>query len=246
MQYFLAFVFGTAFGSFGNVLIARLPGRASILGRSRCPRCGTVLKAWQVIPFVSHLLLRGRCAACKKNIAMRYWLIEFLSGLLGVLAYILAPSISAAVALGVAFVLLLCCAAIDVEHHSLPDVLTLPTILACAIAGVLCGTQNMAAIAVCTSFFAALWLMSRGSWLGSADVLLAFGMSFFLRNLGTFGLYLLLTYAAGGLTAAALLITGRAKRGDQLPFVPFMFVGLLLTMIVSARLFFVSDAFLIP
>src|SRR5579863_8433398 len=44
---------------------------------SACPACKSPIKAWQNIPVVSWLLLRGRCAACKVNISLRYPLVEF-------------------------------------------------------------------------------------------------------------------------------------------------------------------------
>src|SRR5882724_10390961 len=50
--------------------------------RSACPACKAPIKAWQNIPVVSWLLLRGRCASCKTKISARYPLVELATGLL--------------------------------------------------------------------------------------------------------------------------------------------------------------------
>src|SRR5437016_492058 len=77
------FVLGLCFGSFGNVVIARVPLRQSIVKpRSRCPLCKTPIKWIDNIPIISFLLLKGRCRHCKVSISWRYPFVEFLSGLL--------------------------------------------------------------------------------------------------------------------------------------------------------------------
>src|SRR3984957_17042424 len=50
--------------------------------RSACPACRAPISAWQNIPVVSWLLLRGRCAACKTKISVRYPLVELSTALL--------------------------------------------------------------------------------------------------------------------------------------------------------------------
>lgn len=79
-----AFVFGACWGSFTNVVIARVPeGLSVVTPRSRCPRCGTQIGAADNIPVLSWLVLRGRCRACKARISPRYPFIELLVGLFG-------------------------------------------------------------------------------------------------------------------------------------------------------------------
>lgn len=77
-----AFGFGACWGSFTNVVIARVPeGLSVVKPRSRCPKCGTQIGAVDNIPIVSWLLLRGRCRACQAPISPRYPFIELLVGL---------------------------------------------------------------------------------------------------------------------------------------------------------------------
>ena len=98
----VVFAFCLVIGSFLNVVIHRLPimmerdwreqceefaktvpekelpvGRFDlVVPRSRCPACGTAIKAWQNIPVVSYLLLGGKCAKCGESISARYSLVD--------------------------------------------------------------------------------------------------------------------------------------------------------------------------
>jgi leader peptidase (prepilin peptidase)/N-methyltransferase len=80
-------VFGLLIGSFGNVLIHRLPQEAPedrdvVLKGSHCPACKTPIQPWHNIPLLGWLWLRGKCAACGWRIPFRYPLVEALSGFL--------------------------------------------------------------------------------------------------------------------------------------------------------------------
>lgn len=80
------FVFGTVIGSFLNVLIFRYNPEKSLInihtlsGRSRCQKCRKVLSAFELIPVVSFLFLRGKCRVCRERISFQYPLVETLSG----------------------------------------------------------------------------------------------------------------------------------------------------------------------
>ena len=99
----VALAFGLCIGSFLNVVIHRLPkmmerawradcaelagqpvpeqGRYNLLvPRSQCPGCGSAIKAWQNIPVLSWIFLKGKCANCKTPISLKYPLIELLAG----------------------------------------------------------------------------------------------------------------------------------------------------------------------
>lgn len=82
------FVMGACIGSFLNVVIYRVPlGMSVATPGSRCPRCGQPIRAWDNIPLVSWIVLRGQCRACGSPISARYPLVEFTVALLfGLLA----------------------------------------------------------------------------------------------------------------------------------------------------------------
>jgi len=79
--------FGLVVGSFGNVLIHRLPQedpaeRNVVTKASHCPGCKAKIKPWHNVPLFGWLWLRGKCAACGWRIPLRYPLVELLTGLL--------------------------------------------------------------------------------------------------------------------------------------------------------------------
>jgi leader peptidase (prepilin peptidase)/N-methyltransferase len=146
-------VMGLLFGSFLKVVIYRLPimlerewrlqahehltglervnndqqARFNLLTpRSRCSSCGTLVTAWQNIPVISWLLLRGRCASCKASISVRYPIIELLTGLLsGVVVWQFGTGLTAAVTLILLWGLIVL-TMIDIDHQLLPDNITYP------------------------------------------------------------------------------------------------------------------------
>ena len=78
----IAFVMGSAFGSFLNVVIDRVPsGQSIVRPPSRCPSCGTQLRPLDLVPVASYLWLRGRCRYCRTSIPVRLMLVELAAGL---------------------------------------------------------------------------------------------------------------------------------------------------------------------
>ena len=79
----IVFIFGSIVGSFLNVCIHRMPKSESVVWpRSHCPRCQKRIPGYDNIPFISFLLLRGRCRFCRQKISWRYPLVELLTALL--------------------------------------------------------------------------------------------------------------------------------------------------------------------
>jgi leader peptidase (prepilin peptidase)/N-methyltransferase len=121
------FAFGLVFGSFLNVCVYRLPRELSVVRpRSACPACGAPVRAYDNVPVLSWLLLRGRCRDCGARITPRYMLVELLTGALFLACYLrFGLSLEALkfctfsfLALGLVFT--------DAETKLLPDAMTLP------------------------------------------------------------------------------------------------------------------------
>lgn len=94
--------------------------------RSHCPHCGHQITAWENIPVISYLLLRGKCRKCSTHISLRYPAVEILSALLTVavaLRFGFSPQAAMAMLLGWALISL---SFIDYDHQYLPDNITLP------------------------------------------------------------------------------------------------------------------------
>jgi len=86
--YIVAFLFGISIGSFLNVVILRLPRHESLIKRSsHCMTCGAKIRAIDLIPVFSWLMLRGKCHSCGEKISPRYPIVESLNGFLYVLTF---------------------------------------------------------------------------------------------------------------------------------------------------------------
>ncbi len=126
---------GAIIGSFLNVVIHRLPREESIVfPNSRCPTCATAIKAYDNIPVLSWVVLRGRCRACSSPISARYPGVELLTGLLFG-AVFLRDGLSFALPFDLIFVtMLIALIFIDAEHKQLPDVITYPGMVLAVLA----------------------------------------------------------------------------------------------------------------
>ena len=126
----LVFLFGLCLGSFLNVCIHRLPkGESVVRPRSRCPRCGRPIAAYDNVPLVSYLLLGGRCRACRARISPVYPVVEAATGvtLLAIYwRYGLSSAGFKAALLGAALLVLFFT---DLRERLLPDRVTLPGIV---------------------------------------------------------------------------------------------------------------------
>ena len=124
----LGLVLGAILGSFVATLLIRWPqGRSVIAGRSRCDSCGKALGPGDLVPLLSYAALHGRCRGCGAKIDRRHVGIELAAALIGLVALVAHP-LPLAVVTALLGVWLMLIAALDVEHHWLPDRLTLPLI----------------------------------------------------------------------------------------------------------------------
>ena len=117
----LVFIFGSCIGSFLNVVIYRTPLIMSIVnGPSHCFTCGERIKPYDLIPIVSWLFLGGKCRNCKAKISGRYTVVEALTGLLFLAAYLRFDfSLQMLVAV-IYFSLLIVLSCIDIDHMEIP------------------------------------------------------------------------------------------------------------------------------
>ncbi len=125
---FCFFALGCVVGSFLNVCIHRMPRDESIIHPpSHCPHCGYSIPWYLNVPLVTWLWLRGQCANCKKEISMRYFLVEALTGTVFALCWLVFGHQSPAAA-GVQCILiagLITATFIDFEHFIIPDEITI-------------------------------------------------------------------------------------------------------------------------
>lgn len=122
----VAFVLGAVVGSFLNACIHRLPRGISIGNpkRSFCPHCKATIPWYQNLPLVSWVALRGKCASCGAPISPRYVLVELLTALIFLGAW-LKFGLPLAPAYWLFLALLICATFIDFDHYIIPDEITL-------------------------------------------------------------------------------------------------------------------------
>ncbi len=136
-----ALLFGLVVGSFANVCIHRVPLEQSVVHPpSRCPSCGALIRPVDNVPVLSFLRLRGRCRSCQVPISPRYPIVEATNGLLW-LALVAWRGLSVQTLVGLVLVTaLLVLSLIDLDHHLLPNVITLPGIAGGLAASLLPGS----------------------------------------------------------------------------------------------------------
>ena len=179
------FVFGLMVGSFLNVCIWRIPAEEQIVkGRSHCRKCGKQITAYDNIPLLSFVLLRGKCRQCKARISWSYPSVELATGLLfaGVVVRFgwTGPALIYA-AFAAALILL---SVIDLREMILPDEITLPGISWGLIASFFVPELHRAA-----TRWGGLWAGVIGALAGSGVIYLigVAGTKLFRRKLKAIG-----------------------------------------------------------
>lgn len=221
-------LFGLAIGSFLNVVIVRVPeGRSLWHPRSACPGCSAQLAWHDNIPVLSFLLLRGRCRGCGMRISRRYPIVEGVMDVALVSAYVAFGLTADFVVAGVLLAALIVITAIDLDRQLIPDVITLPGIVAGLALNLATGRiswfDSVLGILLGGGLFLVIILVSRGG-MGGGDLKLGAMLGAFL---GWKALLLALFVAVvlGGVVAIVFLTTGLRGRKDPIPFGPFLAVG---------------------
>jgi leader peptidase (prepilin peptidase)/N-methyltransferase len=215
----LVVVMGLLFGSFLNVVIARVPHDQSIVHpRSRCPKCGHQLAWYENIPVLSWLALRARCGSCGQPISWRYPAIELLTAVLFFASqrrFGWTPELVSALVMVLVLVPL---AFIDLEHWILPFELTLPGIGAGVVLSVPMGLERLiesviGAVAGFLVFWALEWLgekIFKKEALGGGDKYLLALIGAFLGWKVLLGVIFLSSLQGALVGSLLLLIHGRA------------------------------------
>lgn len=248
-----ALILGLCLGSFLNVVILRLPKMlerewqqqaAELRGEapsehearfnlltpgSHCPSCGHRLRAWENLPLLGWLLLRGRCGACGVRIPIRYPLVELITGLLCAAAvpqFGVSAAALGAVTLSCALVAL---TFIDLDTQLLPDDITLPLVwigLGFNLFGVFTTLESavIGAAAGYLSLWSIYWIFRlatgrEGMGYGDFKLLAALGAWFGWQSLPAI---IALSSAVGALVGIAMILARRHARGTPIPFGPYL------------------------
>jgi leader peptidase (prepilin peptidase)/N-methyltransferase len=236
-----AFVLGLVAGSFVTAVAHRLPRGISILGaRSECPRCGAQVAAYDNVPVVSWLFLRGRARCCGERISPRYPLTELTVGVLFLVTVVVKRHDSVAeVAIDLVFVTMLAAITLtDLERRIIPNKILLAGAIVCvAIAAPTDsgGLSERAIAAVAAGGVLFLVALAYPQGMGLGDVKLCATMGLFLgRAVAPAILFALLTGSIVGL--ALIARHGAEARKMAIPFGPFLALGGVFAMLAGDQL----------
>ena len=250
----VVFVFGAVVGSFLNVVILRLnTGKSIISGRSKCFTCAKKLRWYELLPIASFVFLRGKCSACKAKISWQYPMIEIITGLLFLLIFNL-PAGEAGFQFSIfnefslffvlyffhlliIFSVLIIIAIYDYHHQIIPNLfvwifnglafLWLFNSFRISDFGFrILNWNNLLAGFMLFAFFALLWGVSRGRWMGFGDAKLALGIGWLLGI--TKGIAAItLAFWIGAIAGVLLIYLNKSKYGlkSGIAFGPFMILG---------------------
>lgn len=227
-MYLLFAALGLAFGSFASVVITRVPQNRSILGRSHCPQCKKKLAPWELLPLVSYCVLQGRCRSCRHCIGILYPFLELSSVCVFVFAAVLEPPTHAFIAsltLALACWFLFVISVIDLRTRTISDALNIPFVALAALHTLLVHGAVYSGMVLAGIFFGVLFLLGRGRWIGSGDIILGIGIGALLGTWQLTLVALMITYIVGAVAAILLLLTHVLTRKDALPFAPLLAIG---------------------
>lgn len=257
----LFFIIGATIGSFLNVLIDRLPkGEQVVKGRSHCDHCHKKLGFFDLVPLLSFLLLGGRCRYCRKKISFFYPLVEFLTGIIFVMSFnfynptTLASIFPASPAGGQLLTsLVVICSLIvifftDLKYYIIPDEMIVVGIIATIlhifvfsysptnIVSLLnCYIVALVSGIIAGIFFFLLFLITKGKGMGQGDIKLAFLMGLLL-GWPKIILAVYIAFLTGALVGVILILVGKKRFGQIIPFGPFLVLGTLAAIFYSNQL----------
>ncbi|MHC5217439.1 prepilin peptidase [Enterococcus sp. LJL128] len=231
MTNLLLFIFGACLGSFYCLTAERIPKGGSILSpASHCPHCSQKLQFYELIPLFSVILQRFRCNYCAKKIPFIYFFSELSGGSLGVLCFsqeINLSSLHTFLLLSMGLLLSLT----DIFYMIVEPRIFYP----CTFILIFChsGLGHPLYFQTCLIVFSSLCLLNKliEQSIGYGDVLL---LSFWGLLLDGKGILFILFFSSGSALLYALFqrIFFRRRVG-QIPFVPFLLLGLILFVFSS-------------
>jgi leader peptidase (prepilin peptidase)/N-methyltransferase len=231
---------GLIIGSFLNVCIYRLPRRLSpVRPRSSCTSCGHMLAWYENVPVVSYAALRGRCRGCGAPISLMYPIVEAITGAMFLSGYVLyGPSLLLVVRLifGCAMIVLF---VIDLQHRILPNVITLPGIVAGFLCSVFVGPGWLSSLVGIVAGGGSLWAVAEIYYRVRHEEGLGMGDVKMLAMIGAFLgwrlvlLTLVLGSLSGTIVGLGILLLKRESMKYALPFGTFLALGAIVAAVAG-------------
>ncbi len=229
---FFGFI-GLAVGSFLNVVIIRIPKGESIsFPASHCVTCKHPLKWYHNIPILSWLFLSGKCSFCKEKISIQYPIIEALTTFIFLSTAMQTDTVADALIISTLFTMLLALSVIDLKYKAVPDSISIPALFVSLFVDDFLISLNDALLLA--GGFALLrilvsWIIKKEA-MGEADIIIAGIIGATLGvELGLAAIYI------SALIALPVFMIIK-KKGYELPFIPFLALGLYLTWVFKPEI----------
>jgi len=253
---FILFLFGLAIGSFLNVVIYRMVhGDSPMRGRSYCDECKQPIAWYDNIPLFSFLILKRKCRHCKTIIPWEYPTVELLTGVLFVWWYMVGFTFFQLTSQPLSFIqpLFWLCVGIlflvitftDISYMIIPDsalvLLTTASLLYrlyLTHTGVMQGRDlwiSLATALVCSLFFFALVLITKGRGMGLGDVKLMFPLGLIL-GFPSSVVAIFIACVSGAAVGMFLMWRKRKKLTGVIPFGPFLIFGSVVALLWGDQL----------
>lgn len=230
-------------------------------GRSKCPHCQRKLEALDLIPFFSFVLLRGKCRYCEKNISWQYPIVEISTAFLFVVTALVVfgsfdwvfGTISVLWYLYAVFVtsILIAILVADLKDGIIPDKIIFPSLAIAAIFKIalvyfhstelihIAGhyfidlTQivwDLGAGLIGGAIFFLIVVLSKGKGMGGGDIKYAAFLGFAL-GVASLSVALFIAFLTGAAVALILILVGRKRFGQTVPFGPFLSLGAFIALL---------------
>ena len=244
IEIILIFVLGLIVGSFSNVCIYRIPRNESVIyPASHCPKCRTKIKPLDNIPLLSYILLKGRCRNCGSKISIQYPVVEFLTGLIYLIIYLIYGLSIQSLVYIILLSALIIIAFIDLQEQIIPDVISLPGIVVGLILSFIVPYMSFINSVLGTLVGGGIILISarvgsiifKKEAMGGGDAKLTAMIGAFLGWRYTI-ISLFLGFFLGALTGIILIMTKIKKREDVIPFGPFIALGSIITLLCGEKI----------
>lgn len=240
------FILGTLFGSFANVCIRRIPyGKSILKPASHCPKCLVPVRWKDNFPIISFLLLKGKCRNCQTDISPEYPVVELLTGLYFIGAYLYSGITSVffiSILLGFYLVVI---SFVDLHLRIIHDFFSISLLVIGlvlspfnsvvknsflnSVSGAIAGGLLLYLIAIIGA------KIYKKEVMGGGDIkLIAAGGSFLgIQNVFT---TLFLACFIGGLTGLVLILLKKKKPSDFIPFGPYISISILIVFLFSQKI----------
>ncbi len=234
----LIMVYGLLIGSFLNVCIYRIPLRKSIVRpRSGCPHCSHQLSAWENIPVISYLFLRGKCSNCSDKISLRYPLVEILTAIIFGLVYVRFGLSLDFIAFVLFLSVVIAITFIDLDHQIIPNGMLLIGIIPGTYPMIRDGLgQSVQYVIGAVSLGAGFYLIGllgklvfKQDSLGMGDVKYAALIGLILGWQGGL-IAVALAFFSAAILFLLLMVFGKLSFGERAPFGPFISFGAFLSI----------------